>query len=249
MDSNKKREAWAEAGSGQFATTHWSGVLLAGRKEAEGTNDALGELCQTYWRPLYVFVRRRGHSMHDAQVLTQAFFENFLSRNYLADVSPDRGKFRTFLLACMKHFLANEWKRAQRLKRGGGQTRVSLDFESAESSFQLESVDEANPEKLYDRRWALTLLGRALDRQAAEYLESGKADMFEALKAFLTAREIRESYSKVGQRLGMTEGAVKVAVFRLRRRYREILTEEIANTVLTPDMIDEELQYFFSVLS
>ena len=187
--------------------------------------------------------------MHDAQVLTQAFFENFLSRNYLADVSPDRGKFRTFLLACMKHFLANEWKRAQRLKRGGGQTRVSLDFESAESSFQLESVDEANPEKLYDRRWALTLLGRALDRQAAEYLESGKADMFEALKAFLTAREIRESYSKVGQRLGMTEGAVKVAVFRLRRRYREILTEEIANTVLTPDMIDEELQYFFSVLS
>lgn len=223
--------------------------MLAGRKESEGGDNALGELCQTYWRPLYTFVRRRGHGEHDAQDLTQAFFENFLSRNYLENVSPERGKFRTFLLACMKHFLANEWKRSQRLKRGGGQTVVSLDFESAESSFQLEPVDEADPERLFDRRWALTLLGRALDRQAEDYAESGKSAMFEALKSFLTAREMRKSYADVGQRLGMTEGAVKVAVFRLRRRYREILTEEIANTVESPDLIDEELQYFFSVLS
>jgi RNA polymerase sigma-70 factor (ECF subfamily) len=233
--------------AGQFTTTRWSVVLAAGTEDTRG-REALARLCQVYWYPLYAFVRRQGHSPHDAQDLTQAFFLRLLEKTYLADVERSKGKFRSFLLAALKHFLSNEWARAKTLKRGGGQTIVSLDIGSGEDRYCREPQDNATPERLFERRWALTLLDQVLTRLSDEYAATGKRATFDQLQGCLTGDSDAQAYTELAARLGMTEGAVKVAVHRLRRRYRAMLREEIAQTVADPTEIDDEIRQLFSAL-
>jgi len=239
------------AGSGRcvvFATTRWS-VVLAAAETGGASGDAgtaLAELCRLYWFPLYAFVRRRGHSPHDAEDLTQAFFVRFLEKNGLAAVNPDKGRFRSFLLASLKHFLANEWDRGQAQKRGGGESVLELDALTAEERYRLEPADALSPERLYERQWALSLLAQVLDRLEAEHAAAGKGVRFAEMKGFLTGEGTPDSYSTIGGRHGLSEGAFKVAVHRLRKRYRELLREEIARTVADPAETADELRRLFA---
>jgi RNA polymerase sigma-70 factor (ECF subfamily) len=228
-----------------FATTHWTAVLAAGRKRTPHSDAALEELCKTYWFPLYAYVRRRGHSKEDAEDLVQAFFTRFLEKNYLATVSAERGRFRAFLLAVLKHFLANEWDRSQAQKRGGGNPNLSLDWTSADTKFQIASTSEPSPDKAYDREWALTLLARVLKRLELENAGEGKSKLFESLKIFLTAGKGAASPASAAAILDMDEGAVRVAIHRLRKRYRSLLRDEIAHTLSDPAMVDEEMKALF----
>ena len=228
-----------------FATTRWSVVLTAGAGSA-AAGDALGTLCRAYWYPLYAFVRRKGNSPHDAQDLTQAFFARLLERGWLNQAVPERGRFRTFLLAAMDHFLINEWQAARAQKRGGGATPVSLD-DDGEARYLREPADAMTAEKVFDRRWALTLLDRVLARLGAEMTALGKAAQFEALKFCLGGE--KRAYAEVARILGMSEGAVKVAVHRLRERYRALIRAEIAETVASPAEIDAEMRDLFAALS
>jgi len=237
------------APGGYFATTHWTVILAAGQNASPLAHEALEMLCRTYWYPLYAFIRRQGHGPHDAQDLTQAFFARFLEKDYLHDVHRERGKFRSFLLASLKHFLANEWDRSQAQKRGGGHILIPLDQETTEHRYQLEPREELTAEKIYERRWALTLLDQVLDRLRDEFLAGGKGAQFEALKIFLSAGKGSIPYATVAAKLGSTPEAIKVAVHRLRKRYRELLRAEIANTVTTPAEVDEEIRYLFRALS
>jgi RNA polymerase sigma-70 factor (ECF subfamily) len=225
-----------------FATTRWTVVLAAGRPETPHAAAALEELCQTYWYPLYVYVRRQTTTREDAEDLTQAFFAKFLEKNYLEGVSSDKGKFRAFLLAALKHFLANEWDRANRQKRGGGVANLSLDWQDADTRYQINPADNLSPDKLYDRAWAVTLLGRVVKRLRAESEADGKAKVFEQLKPFLTTDKGAIPYATAATALGWTEGAVRVTVHRLRRRYRELLRNEITQTLADPAQADEELK-------
>ncbi len=230
-----------------FATTRWS-IVLAARAptEAEG-NAALATLCRSYWYPLYAFVRRQGLGEHDAQDLTQEFFARLLEKGWLGGVERERGRFRSWLLASMKHFLANEWDRSRAKKRGGGVATLSFDAMSAESRFRHEPADTATAEKLYDRRWALTLLDQVLARLRAEMSAAGKVGHFDALKFCLTGD--KTPYADVAAKLGMSEGAVKVAVHRLRERYRDLIRAEIAETVATPAEVEDELCHLLAALS
>ena len=228
-----------------FATTRWSVVLAAGGDDAN-SGRALAELCEGYWYPLYAFVRRQGNSPHDAQDLTQEFFARLIAKDWLGDVQRERGKFRSFLLAAMKHFLANEWKRGQRLKRGGGAEVLSLDADAAESRYTNEPADIASAERLYDRRWALDLLDRVLSRLEEEWNRAGKTGHFAALQFCLTGD--KTPLADVAVRLGMTENAVKVAVHRMRGRYRELLRAEIAETVAEPSQVDAEMSELLAIL-
>jgi RNA polymerase sigma factor (sigma-70 family) len=212
-------------------------------------HQALEALCGNYWYPLYAYVRRQGHSAHDAQDLTQAFFARLLEKNYLADVQREKGRFRSFLLASLKHFLANEWDREQALKRGGGKRLIALDEDSAESRYKLEPKDEVSADKIYERRWALTLLDQVLAKLRGEFEKDGKLQQFETLKQYLSAGRTSVSYAQAADKLGMNEGAIKVAVHRLRKRYRELLRAEIAQTVATASEIEEEIRYLFAALS
>lgn len=227
------------ASVGSFAATRWTVVLTAGQSPSPQAGRALEELCRTYWYPLYAYVRRRGYDSHEAEDLTQDFFARLLAKNYLADVSREKGKFRSFLLASLKHFLANEWDRAQAKKRGGGHTIISLD---AETRYRQEPMDELSADKLLDRQWAIALLDQVLVRLASEQVAG-----FEHLKVYLTAGTEAVPYTEVAVKLGTTEGAVKVAVHRLRRRYRKLLREEIAHTVASPAEIDDEIRHLFAV--
>jgi RNA polymerase sigma factor (sigma-70 family) len=238
-DSEQSRDAR------QFVTTRWTIVLTAGRTDTAQAQAALEKLCQTYWYPLYAYVRRQGHSPEDAQDLTQEFFARLIAKNYLGDVDRSKGKFRSFLLASLKHFLANEWDKSRAQKRGGGQTIVSLD---AETRYRLEPADVVSADKVFERRWALTLLDEVLKRLRDEYAADGKTKLFEQLKETLTG-ERTIPYAKLGDRLGMTEGAVKMAVHRLRQRYRETLRAEIAETVSGPEEVEEELRHLHAALS
>lgn len=222
---------------GCFVTTRWSVVLAAAEKGggAADAGGALAELCRAYWFPLYAFIRRRGYSPHDAEDLTQAFFARFLEKNGLASVNPEKGRFRAFLLASLKHFLANEWDRSQTQKRGGGDPVLALDALTAEDRYRLEPADALSPERLYERQWALTLLAQVLGRLEAEHAAAGKGALFADMKGFLTGEGSPDSYSTIGGRHGLSEGAFKVTVHRLRKRYRELLREEIARTVADPD--------------
>lgn len=211
--------------------------------------EALEILCRTYWYPLYAYVRRRGFSPHDAQDLTQAFFAHLLGIDFLKSIAREKGKFRSFLLAALNHFLANEWDKAQTAKRGGGARFISLDDEAAESRYRLEPVDEASPEKIFARRWALTLLEQVMTRLRAEFAANGKAELFDELKAFLSGGHGKSTYADVAARLRLTEGAVKVAVHRLRQRNRQLLRAEIAHTVSSPAEIDDEIKHLFAALS
>ncbi len=231
---------------GMFLPTRWSVVIAAGRgKPAEATR-ALEELCVAYWYPLYAFVRRAGHGAHDAQDLTQEFFARLLARNDLAAVDRARGKFRSFLLAALKHFLANEWDRAHALKRGGGQAVLSLDADSAEERYAHEPADTVSADQLYDRRWALTMLEQSLARVRDECAAEGNARLFAAIKGTLSGDAT--PHAEIAARLGMSEGAVAVAIHRLRKRCREALRTLIAETVNTDADVDEELQHLLAAL-
>ena len=232
-----------------FATTHWSLVLAAGRNTSSGGQAALEKLCRIYWYPLYSFVRFSGSAPADAQDLTQGFFLQLLKSNFLGAVSPRKGKFRSFLLASLKHYLSNERDRARALKRGGGRSPVSIDEQDAENRYRLEPIDRMTPEKLYERRWALTVLDLALARLKEEYASSGRLHLFDQLKEELTGGETCHSHAEIGRQLGMTPGAVKVAAHRLRKRYRECLRAEIANTLADPDEVDEEIRHLFQALN
>jgi RNA polymerase sigma factor (sigma-70 family) len=234
--------------AGVFATTRWSVVLTAGRADSDQAAAALETLCQSYWYPLYAFVRRQGRSPADAQDLTQEFFTRLLQSDSLRQAHPDKGRFRSFLLAALKHFLANEWDRVSALKRGGGKPPFSLDALTAEQRYAFEPVDGESPEKIYDRRWALTVLDQVMARLRREYAAEGKTDLFDDLKDTLTGNRQTLPYAKLGAKLGMSEGAVKVAAHRLRRRYRHRLMEEIAETVSVQGEVDEELRYLVKVL-
>jgi RNA polymerase sigma factor (sigma-70 family) len=237
------------ASQGVFATTHWSVVLTAGRRDTPRASDALSRLCQMYWYPLYVYVRRRGHPAADAQDLTQEFFARLLENRWIDQADPQRGRFRSFLLSAMKHFLANEWNKAHTRKRGGGAVLVSLNDDSAENRYVLEPASESTPESQYERRWALALLEGVLFRLEEEYGQEGKADLFAVLKSSLTVNRIVLPYPDLAAKLGLTEGAVRVAVHRLRKRYRQLLRAEVAQTVASPDEVEEEMHYLFQVLA
>lgn len=232
-----------------FATTHWTVVLTAGRRHTSQSDAALAQLCKTYWFPLYAYVRRRGYAKEDAEDLVQAFFARFLARNYLEGLSAERGRFRAFLLASLKHFLANEWDKSQRQKRGGGRTILSLDWQTADTQFQIAATGEPSPDKAFDREWALALLARVIERLQAECAADGKARLFEQLKVFLAAGRSETAQSEIAKVLGMEEGAVRVAVHRLRKRYRVLLREEIAQTLSEPAMVDEEMRALFGAFA
>jgi RNA polymerase sigma factor (sigma-70 family) len=232
--------------SRDFPTTLWTVVLHAGRDEPAEAQSALGQLCTAYWYPLYSFVRRRGHSPHDAEDLTQAFLTQLLERRGLGQIDPERGRFRTFLLASLKNFLANDWDRAHALKRGGGKSFVSLDEHSAESRYQLEPSHELTPERHFERQWAITLLDQVLAALHSEYVAEGKGELFEELKAVIAGHA--DSYAELAARLGRSEGAIKVAVHRLRQRYRDLIRARIAATVGEGD-IEDELRQLLAALS
>lgn len=233
------------AGGDIFATTRWTVVLSAGQKSSPQAQRALEELCGAYWFPLYAYVRRRGHAKEDAEDLTQAFFAKFLEKNYLADLSAERGKFRAFLLASLKHFLANEWDKTQRQKRGGHATHFSLDGTAADTQFQIADPAASSPDKAFDREWALALLSQVIERLGAETEAHGRAAEFEQFKIFLTAGKGAQPYAEAAKKLGLEEGAVRVAVHRLRKRYRQLLRDEIAQTLIDPAQVDEEMQTLF----
>src|SRR3954471_4161899 len=205
-----------------FATTRWTVVLAAGGRGTPQADVALEELCRTYWYPLYVYVRRQGHSREDAEDFVQAFFARLLEKNYLEGISNDGGKFRAFLLVAVKRFLANEWDRANRQKRGGGVAPLSLDWQDADTRYQINPADDVSPDKLYDRAWAVTLLERVITRLRDENSTDDKANMYSQLKQFLMVGKDDISYGQAAAALNMSEGAVRVAVHRLRRRYREL---------------------------
>jgi RNA polymerase sigma-70 factor (ECF subfamily) len=232
-----------------FATTRWTVVLAAGHASAPQASVALEELCQTYWYPLYVYVRRQVNSREDAEDLTQAFFARFLEKNYLAGLQHEKGKFRAFLLAALKHFLANEWDRARSQKRGGGIVRLSLDLHSADTRFQTSVADHLSPDRLYDRAWAITLLERVISRLRAENVVDGRGQQFESLKPFLSVGRGEIPYSATAKLLGLSEGAIRVQVHRLRQRYRALLREEISQTLSDPTKADEEMQSLFAAFS
>ena len=225
-----------------FATTRWTLVLSAGRKSSVRSDQALNELCQTYWCPLYAYVRRRGHVKEDAEDLVQAFFTRLLARNDFEGLSAERGRFRAFLLASLKHFLANEWDRSQRQKRGGGLIPLSLDWESAEERFHLDPPDLTHPERNFDREWALALLERVIDRLRQESIAAGRGELFERASGFLMLGETAIPYAAAAEKLRVTEGALRVAVHRLRQRYRQLLRDEISQTLNDPTQVADELQ-------
>ena len=232
-----------------FVTTHWSLVVSAGRNDTPHARNALEKLCRAYWFPIYAFVRRQGHGPHDAQDLTQEFFARLLEKKQLAVVDPAKGRFRSFLLASLKHFLANEWDKTKAQKRGGGQILIPIDVATAESSGGVDPADHLTAEKIFERRWALTLLDQVLRRLRAEYVRDGKENLFEQLKPTLTEVSRSVRYAEIAARLGTNEGAVKVVVHRLRQRYREVLRAEIADTVASPGEVEDEIRNLFAALA
>jgi DNA-directed RNA polymerase specialized sigma24 family protein len=232
-----------------FTTTHWSVVLAARQRDAPGAQQALEQLCQTYWYPLYVFIRHQGYSPEDAQDLTQAFFERVLARNYFDQVSRDKGRLRAFLLAALKHFLSDQRDRDRAAKRGGGATVLSLDAQTAEERYLSEPVDTMSPDRLYERRWAFTVLDAARERLREEFVGAGKSDLYDQLNALETGEDKGHTYAEVGQRLGMSESAVKTAVVRLRRRYGGLLRREIAQTVATSAEIEQEIKHLLAAIT
>jgi len=233
----------------RFSTTHWSMVLAAGAFGSAGSREALERLCKTYWFPLYTYLRRRGCDTHEAEDCTQAFFAALLQRHGLQRANPERGKFRSFLLSALNHFLADERDHAGAQKRGGGKEIISLDVEDAETRYRCEPAHDLTPEKLFEKSWSLTVLSNAMARLKAEFAEEGKEQLFESLKPHLPAGKGPASYKDVAARLGLTEAAVKVAVHRLRHRYRQLVREEIAQTVSTPEEVDEEIRDLFAALT
>jgi RNA polymerase sigma-70 factor (ECF subfamily) len=230
-----------------FVTTHWSVVIRAGRSEPQA-HEALSQLCQTYWYPLYSFIRRQGKSPHDAEDLTQEFFARLLEKNYLAAAREEKGKFRTFLLTTLKRFLANEWDRQHAQKRGGFQPMVEIEAVLAESKFNSELAHNLNPDVLFERQWAITLLERVMKRLQKEYEQSGRDKLFEKLRGCLVKDDSAQPYAQIASGLNLTESAIKTAVHRLRTRYQELLRQEIGKTVATAADVEEELRQLFAAV-
>ena len=235
-------------GDRAFHTTHWSVVLAAREQDGTIARNALANLCSAYWYPLYVFVRARGHSPEDAEDLTQEFFRRFLERNSLQNVTPAAGKFRSFLLACVKHFLVNEWEHAHAQRRGGGQVPIALDGGEAETRWSLEPADHSTPEALFEKRWAYAVLEQTMKALEAEYAAKNKADVFEELKGFLPGGQGPSSRAELAAMRGISVGAVDVAVHRLRQRFGVVLREQVAQTVSSDAEVDEEIRYLMTVL-
>jgi RNA polymerase sigma factor (sigma-70 family) len=235
--------------SAVFVTTHWSLVLTAGSADTTHARDALANLCQAYWYPLYAYARRRGCSPPDAEDLTQGFFERLLERKWIADADREKGRFRTFLLSAMNHFICDEWDKARAQKRGGGMALLPLEFGTAETRYTREPACQVTPEQEFERRWAMTLLEQVLARLQKQYEEEGKAALFAALNPCLVGDRASQRYAELATSLGLTEPAVKSAVHRLRQRYRQLLREEIAHTVATQTEVEEELRHLISVLA
>jgi RNA polymerase sigma-70 factor (ECF subfamily) len=231
---------------GQFPTTRWSLIIATRQQRTTQARDALAHLCAIYWYPLYAFARRRCARIEDAQDLTQGFFACVLEKDYVKDFDTERGRFRAFLLAAFRHFIANERDRERTQKRGGGQVQISLDMQDAERRYLLDPGHDLTPEKLYERRWAMALLDKALERLAKE---SHRLRHFDRLRVFLTSDPPDASYGELACELGMSEGALKVAIHRLRRNFREVVRAEIADTVASPKEVKEEMQYLLSVVS
>lgn len=231
----------------RFASTRWSLVLTAGDRAAGESDRALQQLCESYWPPLYAYVRRRVGDIHEAQDLTQAFFEKLLEKDYLSDADPNRGRFRAFLITAFKNFLSKEWARAKAKKRGGGRRALSLDF-AAHDSMWGDVSDHHSPEDLYERQWAVTLLNRVFDRLQRDMERNGKAQQFHVLKPFLGGSE-ESPYADAAKQLQLTESAARMAASRLRRRYRELLRDEIAETVASPAEVDDEVARLFATFS
>ena len=223
-------------------------MLAAGHSSAPAAQAALERLCRTYWFPLYAFARRQGNSPEDAQDLTQEFFSRLLEKNYLARADPDRGKFRTFLLRSLRNFLINEWKRAGRLKRGGGLEFLSIDTNAAEDRYAAEAPEEFSPDAEYEMRWAVTLIEQVLTVLREEFNAAGKVRLFEELKGFIWGDKSAASYAEIAGQLNLTEATVKVAVHRLRQRFRKLLRAEVAHTVARPEDVDDELRHLIAVV-
>jgi RNA polymerase sigma-70 factor (ECF subfamily) len=240
----------APAGAAQFENTHWSIVLSAANKRNPiRALESLEKLCRVYWHPLYFYARRQGESPHDAQDLTQEFFARLLQNDLLDSVDRGKGRFRSFLLAAFKHFLSNERDKARAQKRGGGQVPVPIDVHNAETHYGFEPVEKMTAEKIFERRWAMTLLEQTTARLREEYERDGKTEVFEQLKVTLTEPRGTIAYADLGRTLHMSEGAVKVAVHRLRLRYRAVLRVEVADTLADPADVEDEVRQIFRALS
>ena len=247
MPPSESKQDSASIHDQRFTTTHWSVVLLAGQADSPQANEALERLCRTYWYPLYVYVRRQGNSPEDAQDLTQTFFSRLLEKNYFAKADRDRGKFRTFLLRSLKHFLVNEWKRAGRLKRGGGVEFLSIDANVAEDRYATEPANTSNPDAAYEQRCAVALIEQVLNTLRQEYKAADKARLFEELKGSIWGDKSSASYAEIAGHLNLTAGTVKVAVHQLRQRFRKLLRAEVAHTVARPEDVDDELRHLIAV--
>jgi RNA polymerase sigma factor (sigma-70 family) len=247
MSDTSKRAPGSDVVHGGFDTTLWTVVLNAGQENSPQSQAALEKLCHTYWYPLYAYVRRQGHSAEEAEDLIQEFFHRVIAKNYLQSADRTRGRFRTFLLTLLKHFLAKEWHRSQAQKRGGGATTFSLDAEEGEERYRLEPASNETPETIFQQRWVQALLEQVMTRLKAEFSETGKAERFEVLSGLLLDPE-GASQAEAAERLGMSESAVKSAMHRMRQRYAELVREEISNTVAHPTDVDQEIRELFSAL-
>jgi len=232
----------------KVATTQWSQVLAARDGSETETRRALESLCQTYWQPLYAYIRRQGYEPEEASDLTQAYFTEFLEKDFLADVDPEKGRFRSFLLTSLRHFLSHERIRSHALKRGGATLTLSLDTDVAEERYMQEPATGRSPEEVFERRWALTVLGKALASLRHESTTENQRQSFETLKPYLTGEEPRKPYQEVAEELGMTEMAVRKAAHRLRRRFGQVLRDEIAETVAGEDAIDDEVRHLLMII-
>jgi RNA polymerase sigma-70 factor (ECF subfamily) len=233
----------------RFATTNWRLIAAAQGVDQPEARQALADLCAGYWYPLYAYLRQRGYPADRAQDLTQGFFASLLARDFLADIAPEKGKFRSFLLRSLQNYLANQHDRDHACKRGGGQATLSIDLPDAEGRYAYEPAHELTAERLFERRWALTLLERVLDQLGAEMASSQKSVLFDRLSPTLMGRGEAASYAEIAVELAMTEGAVKVAAHRLRRRFRELIHEEVGRTVERPEEVDDEIHALFAALS
>jgi len=236
-----------KAGPRRFQTTRWTLVLAAGGSSTTDARDALATLCEAYWGPVYAFIRRSGHDPDTARDLAQAFFVRVLEKDFFSQARPERGRFRSFLLSSVKNFLSNQRDAARAAKRGGGQKPISLDVETAERTYRIEGVDDVTPDRLYERRWALTVLGSALARLESQYGQSGRGELFGQLKPFLTGDE--PPYAELAASMGLTAGALRVAVHRMRRHFSHMLRETIAETVEQPSEVEDELRHLLQAVS
>ena len=241
-NTEKTSQAW-------FATTRWSVVLTAQDKQSSQCRQAMDGLCRTYWYPLYAFVRRQGCTADEAADFTQGFFARCLERDWLDSVDQNRGRFRNFLLASIKHYVSNERARQRAKKRGGGKHVFSLDMQTAETRYKIEPESTTTPEQLFERQWALTLLDTVLKDLQKQYQDEGKEEMFGALKPCLIGQTATLPYAELAQTFGCTEGAVRVMVHRLKKRYRDLLRRHIADTVAAPEDVEAEMQHLRKILS